>query len=279
MKKIKKNEESVQHVSCTKDTFCYSGKKNGDFYDFLEKKWYRRGKVFSYINRFWKKHVGENYDECRRVLIHNIREKFGYGYDDHFMIHSELYLITRPHSEYDNFVIDLNGNIAENERVSLFHKKYNVALIDNRVVTGYTFDVKKFTKDELLVMEKQIGKDRLHRLFTETITPPEYKKISELVYVYPRPVKLYEKAHPIIEGYVEEFKRGTPEYSRAKYESVDAHKKAVRERKRENLEKEEGLLHEIVENRKSKEWSENLLKIRKHGFDEETSFRNCRYTI
>jgi hypothetical protein len=53
----------------------------------------------------------------------------------------------------------------------------------------------------------------------------------------------------------------------------------VREKNREKLEKEESLLHEIVQDRKSKEWSENLIKIRKHGFDEETSFRNCRYTI
>ena len=279
MKKIKKNEESVQHASCTKDTFCYSGKKNGDFYEFIEKKWCRRSKVFSYINRFWEKHVGENYGECRRILIHNIREKFGYGYDGHFLIHSELYPITHPHSKYNIFVVDEVGNITKNERISMFHKKVKKAFIDNRVVTGYTFNVEEFTKTEILSLEKKIGKDKLHRLFTETITPQEYEKISKMVSFYPLHIELYPKAHPVIEGEVIEFGKSSPEYSRARYECESAYKKSVREKKKEKLEKEEGLLHEIIQDRKSKEWSENLLKIKKHGFDEETSFRNCRYTI
>lgn len=279
MKKIKKNEESVQHASFKKDAFCYNRKKNGDFYDFYEKKWCRRSKVFSYINRFWEKHVGENYCECRRTLIHNIREKFGYGYDGYFLIHSELYPITHPHSKYNEYVVDEVGNITKDERISMFHKKVPKALIDNRVVTGYTFNVENFTKTEILSLVKKIGKDRLHRLFTETITPQEYEKISKMVSFYPLPVELYRKAHPVIDGEVIEFGKRTPEYSRARYERDSAYKKFVREKKREKLEKEESLLHEIVQDRKSKEWSENLIKIRKHGFDEETSFRNCRYTI
>lgn len=269
--------ELPQHTSLTKDTFCYGTKTNGDFWDYLEKKWFKQGKVYSYINRFWEKHVGENYNECQKILARNLKEKFGYGPENFYMINVELESINKPLSKYDEFVVDDDGNVLRNKRRYINHPTVKV---DNRVIHGYTFDRGDFNEDEMNILINRLGKDKVHRMFTETITPEEYKKIYERLcgyWVCSKRVELDRKTHPIVEGEVVEYGRGTSVYSQWKHESKDAYRKSKREKRRKELEKEESLLHDIIERRRVEERRENLLKIQKHGFDEDESFRGEEY--
>ena len=269
--------ELPQHTSLTKDTFCYGTKENGDFWDYKERKWFSTRKVYSYIDRFWEKHVGKNYNECQKILIRNLKEKFGYGPENFYMIDVELESINKPLAKYDKFVVDDNGNILHNKRR---YVKHPTVKVDNQVIHGYTFNKEDFNEDEIGVLINRLGKDKVNRLFTETITPEEYKKVYELLcgyWVCSKRVEIDRKAHPIIEGEVVEYGRGTSVYSQWKHESRDAYRKSKREERRKKLEKEESLLHDIIESRRVKERRENLSKILKHGFDEDESFRGEEY--
>ena len=270
--------ELPQHTSLTKDTFCYGTKENGDFWDYKERKWFSTRKVYSYIDRFWEKHVGENYNECHKKLICNLKEKFGYDDGSLYVIHTELNRISnKPRYWWDEFVVDDNGNILHNKRR---YVKHPTVKVDNQVIHGYTFNKEDFNEDEIGVLINRLGKDKVNRLFTETITPEEYKKVYELLcgyWVCSKRVEIDRKAHPIIEGEVVEYGRGTSVYSQWKHESRDAYRKSKREERRKKLEKEESLLHDIIESRRVKERRENLSKILKHGFDEDESFRGEEY--
>lgn len=70
---------------------------------------------------------------------------------------------------------------------------------------------------------------------------------------------------------------GTPEYVRITSELNDAKRKAEREYNQQNEEYLSNLLYSIEVNRKSKEKQENSIKISKHGFDENESFRGDEY--
>lgn len=267
-----------QHASLTKDTFCYSNKA-GDFWDYKERKWFHTRKIYSYINRFWEKHVGENYNGCYQILLHNLKEKFGYGEDSHYLVHIGLNkILNKPRYWWDEFVIDENGNIFWNKRT--WKKSRLTYKFDNRVIRGYIFDKSDFTQEEIDVVIKRVGKDKLNRIFNEMITPEEYKKLKELLsdwwFVHGR-VEIERKARPVVDGEIVEIERGTSKHKQYRHESIDACKKEARRKKREKLKKEETLLHSIEEDRKRKERYENSIKILKHGFDDETSFRGEEY--
>ena len=70
---------------------------------------------------------------------------------------------------------------------------------------------------------------------------------------------------------------GTPEYDRIMAERRDARRKAIREYKRENEEYLSNLLGSIDADRKAREVQENSIRIAKHGFDENESFRGDEY--
>lgn len=265
--------EMPQHTSLTKDTFLYGKKTDGDFWDFCERKWFNRRKVYSYINRFWKKHIGDNYNDCRKKLIHNIKEKFGYD-----LVNVDLKPNTFPFLRYEDFFYDENGNIVENTERNKW-TNHRTVKIDNRIVLCYTFDRCDFNDDEIKTLVKRLGKEKVERMFDETITIEEFKKIVDVIcgsFFYPS-LDIRRKAHPVIEGDVEEFGRRTPEYSQCMYEKRDNYKKLLREYKKEKALKNETLLHDIEENRKRKERLENSLKIQRYGFDEKTSFRGEEY--
>jgi hypothetical protein len=271
--------ELPQHTSLTKDTFCYSTKGAGDFWDYKERKWLHCRKVYSYINRFWEKHIGENYNKCHKKLISNLKEKFGYDKESFYAIHTELNPISnKPRYRWDEFVVNENGNIYWNKRS--WKRSRLTYKFDNRVIHGYMFDKSDFTQEEIDIIIKRVGKDKLNRIFNEMITPEEYKKLKELLdnwwFEHSR-VEIERKARPVVEGEIVEIKRGTSKHKQYRHESIKAYKKEERKRKREKLEKEERLLHNIEEDRKRKERDENSLKILKHGFDEEISFRGEEY--
>ncbi len=268
-----------QHTSLTKDTFLYSTKKVGDFGDYKGRRWFALRKIYSYIYRFWGKHVGENYNECRKKLFCNLKEKFRYSKEFLSIIHTDLNLIsTKPCYWFNEFVIDENGNIYKNKRS--WKRSHLTYKIDNRVIHGYVFDKSDFTKEEIDRVIKRVGRDKINHIFNEVITPEEYKKLNKLLnvlWIAPGPVDIETKAHPIVDGEFMEIKRKTPKHKQCRQESIDAYKKRERERMREKLKKEESLLHDIEEERKIKERKENSIKIIKHGFDEETSFRGEEY--
>lgn len=267
-----------QHISLTKDTFCYGTKEAGDFWDYKERKWLHCRKIYSYINRFWEKHVGENYNECHKKLISNLKEKFGYDKKSLYEIDTELNPISNKTRYWcDEFVVDENGNIYWNKRS--WKRSRLTYKFDNRVIHGYMFDKSDFTQEDIDIIVKRVGKDRLNRIFNEMITPEEYKKLKSLLNGWSEHsrVDIERKAHPVVDGEVVEIERGTSKHKQYRHESIKAYKKEERKRKREKLYKEETLLHDIEEYRKIKERKENSLKILKHGFDEKSSFRGEEY--
>lgn len=265
-----------QHTSLTKDTFLYS--KDGDFRDYKGRRRLVLRKIYSYIYRFWEKHVGENYNECHKKLISNLKEKFRYNDRSLYMIYTELDQISnKPRYWWDEFIIDENGNIYWNKRS--WKRSRLTYKFDNRIIHGYMFNKSDFTKEEIDIIVKYMGKDKLLRIFNEMITPNEYKKIKDFFdvrWLYSK-VGIEQKAHPVVEGKIVEIKRGTSKHKQCRQESIDAYKKRERECIKEKLKKEESLLHDIEEERKIKERKENSIKIIKHGFDEETSFRGEEY--
>lgn len=245
MKKDKFNKPN--HVSLTKDTFCYSGKMY-DLYDYYEKKWIHRRVCYTYIRKFWEKHVGENYDECKKLLIRNLKKKFGYGKDNIKFLDCFIELESTKYP-YTEFVIDENGNIFQNKRKPSSH---NTLWIDGRRLIGYTFSREDFTTDELNIIIKRVGKDRLHRMFTETITSDEFKKLCTVLsgdWDCKGGVDISKKCHEVIEGELMEFGRRTPLYKRYKKEGDDAYNKKKRLRRKEKLRLEETLLHDVLMNR------------------------------
>ena len=241
-----------QHTSLTKDTFCYGTNEAGDFWDYKERKCLRFRKIYSYINRFWEKHVGENYNECHKKLISNIKEKFGYDKESLYDIDTELNPISNKTRYWcDEFFVDENGNIYWNKR-NLKRSRLTYKF-DNRVIHGYMFDKSDFTQEDIDFIVKRVGKDKLNRIFNEMITPEGYKKLKGQICSR---VDIEKKAHPVSDGDIVEIERGTSKHKQYRHESIKAYKKEERKRKREKLNKEETLRHDIEEYRKIKERKE-----------------------
>lgn len=269
-----------QHTSILKDTFLYSkGSNSIDMWDYKDRKGlYPHKRIRKYILRFWEKHIGDDYNECRNVLIKNIKEKFNYNGSFDVFNYSTLNLVNTESIRIDFFAVDYNGKVC---KVYEHKHRYRPLTIGEQEIVGYTVDMKKFSKKELDIIYKTIGSKIYYRMQDEVISPSEYDKIKNFLncafWWQKAKVNIEPNSFAVVRVNEITLERGSKKYKRYRGEQKDAYKKVIRENNKAREEKLKTYIKEIYEEEKKKESLENLNKIKKHGFDPNTSFQGDSY--
>lgn len=245
---MKNLENLPQHCGLAKDTLVFNSSKNGyDYWDYFDRRWYHFRKVRSYIDRFWKKHIGDDYDTCYRLLVKNIWKKFHLddcgGYLD-----VSLKSVNDVNLRYEHYGVDNDGKVILTYNKKSEKKKIT---IENSELVSVKVDTSKFTKDEINFIIKKVGKDTYYQMCDEIITKERFEKIKSTLktYWWTNSPNINLTGLGYYKGEDIELLKGTDEYSRLLAERNDYTKKVCRENKKKRKKKLETLIADVEKER------------------------------
>lgn len=278
-----------QHLSILKD--CCLFRKEIDMWDVKDNRYRGRGynKVYNYTQRFWEKHLGENYNDCISILFKNVNEKFKVS--DRSFYDFELHSYDDDHRTcYDNYCVK-DGKVAITKTSKWKrNKNRNIVVVDNTEVVGVILDKKNYPSDVLDFIFQSVGRNVFNEMFNEMMSYERFKKLTSLVdncfYYLHNSYIWKDRFNNIgrIDWCFDQIKIGDYfEVGRKSNlgkkiiaEGNDKTNKSIRDNRRSKKQQECKILSDLMKERKRQSKLEDEIKLRKHGFDE-NSFRGESY--